>query len=914
MHTDRPKHADNHPKSYDSGVELIRDEDIFLLLKKRYNHRWANFKDCGKEVSEGIFYETICLLENLERQLGLVYDRAYLTRDDFLVAQKNGDQKTINQIIKFYEELRVERDLIDRVLPTHSFSKNVQAYITYLKRYPDSPFWKKESGWCIGAFPHESVFTFFEKYLGDVHTGQFEESTLATEVEIAQSASDIKQHSSAESINIKKIDPVAVDLFADETKIGVFEEFEEGKKQFNQFLAKHKSLRVMCLEIKLTPQETTIKKMWGALGKKKGSLQGCFRLLADRYDLLAEYSRIEIGQNASLILQWVLLFKGHSSLDSRMVRATIKQELELQMNADDHWGTKPFKVDIRDLGRLFHLVDSKYKDVIKARSKSERQAFEYWVLGYLYCVDNFLRPNLSCIADSPYVDRHDEHSVSLGIIERPPVNNQSISHRRHQTKTDIERIDDFIDLDFSAESNKIWKKNNLPKQAKDDLRLLALLYLQYKDRLSVDYRERDNLLKLLLSIEHFMRLIQHNPVQVLIEEYLPQSQIEKSPLKCLSQQAKQYLHIGQQLKQLGLSLTEQIAELDFVGWRVRLFLQLFIEHPWGFQTNLDGRAGLEFCLGRFKDSQHYRVGDLQGSSSLIDIEKKEIVSVERNRAKAKDYLNKAIIQDVFAFRLKFTYQPNKAFTTAENVTAFNALLTDFLKNLKRTRRISGESLVAYVGTRMFIDNVLNADITLIFSAQNLSDYDEQKNEECIKQSREKVIGYWEKYLSTKELKISKSTIASTVQHLYRKVFKDENLDVSQSAMITSLSGSSDLIHIKHHDSKKLRSFKSELADFYSGHGLLCRWEFAVLENLTSIDKGHISKSMDQFLKGHVASAKIKPSKSKQVITLAQSKIEEAKCTDEEDVDNEEQVVSIEEMRSKLIQQSLDVVESIKCDI
>jgi hypothetical protein len=64
---------------------------------------------------------------------------------------------------------------------------------------------------------------------------------------------------------------------------------------------------------------------------------------------------------------------------------------------------------------------------------------------------------------------------------------------------------------------------------------------------------------------------------------------------------------------------------------------------------------------------------------LFDIEKQEAVSVKRNQAKAKDYLNKAIKHDVFAFRMEFSYQPNEAFTPTENVTAFNALLTDFKK-------------------------------------------------------------------------------------------------------------------------------------------------------------------------------------------------------------------------------------------
>ena len=652
----------------------------------------------------------------------------------------------------------------------------------------------------------------------------------------------------------------------------------------------------MCFEIILTPQETTIKKMWRALDRKRGGLQGCFRLLEDRYGLLAEYSRIEIGINASLVLQWVLLFKGHDPLDIRRVRTSIQQELESQMNADDHWDTQSFKVDIRDLGHLFHLMDSRYKDVIKARSKSERQAFEYWVLGYLYCVDYFLKPNLSCIADSPYVDRHYEHSVSLGVIESSFDTGRNINHKQHQNKEEIERVDDFIDLDFNAEDKQIWKNNNLPKQAKDDLTLLALVYSQYKKMLPVaSWRERESCLKLLLSIEHFMRLIQHNPVQVLVEEYLPQSQIEKFPLKCLSQQAKQYLVIGQQLKQFSRSLTEQIADLAFVGWRVRLFLHLFIENVWGFQISSDGIADLKSCLANFKDLEHYRTPEQEECLFLFDVERQEAVSVKRNQAKAKDYLNKAIIQDVFAFRLVFSYQPNKAFTTEDNITAFNAVLTDFLKNLKRTRKISGESLVAYVGTRIFIDKVLNADIALIFSAQNLSDYDEKKNKEHMFETREKVIKHWENYISIKEMHISESKkVSAATQSNYMNVFKNGDLKVASYYLIASLHRPLYVLHIKHHDTQTLRLFKTDVVDFYSAQGLLCKWNSDMLKNLTPSDEGRGSRSMDQFLKGHVASVKSKPLKSKLATTLAHSKIKEAKGIDEELADKKKQVISMDE--------------------
>ena len=181
MNIDNPKYVYDQSSNYDLGTNLIKPEDLFRLLKKRHNQRWASYKAHSKEISEGIFYETICLLENLERQLGMVYNRAYPTRDEFLIALEHGDQQRLNQIIKFYEELRVERDLIEYAQPTHTFGKNVKSYIDYLKRYPDSLFWKKGEGWQVETFHHETIFDFFETYLGGVHLGQIEPTALILE-------------------------------------------------------------------------------------------------------------------------------------------------------------------------------------------------------------------------------------------------------------------------------------------------------------------------------------------------------------------------------------------------------------------------------------------------------------------------------------------------------------------------------------------------------------------------------------------------------------------------------------------------------------------------------------------------------------------------------------------------------------
>src|SRR5690606_38529409 len=126
------------------------------------------------------------------------------------------------------------------------------------------------------------------------------------------------------------------------------------------------------------------------------------------------------------------------------------------------------------------------------------KAFEYWVLGYFYRVDSFLKPDLVRVADSIYVDKHLEHPVSFMAIKRSPSNDHNVNLRRdrEQIEACVEKIDDFINLDFSVEAKQIWKNNNLPKQAKDDLKLLELVYSQYKNMLPLSWREQENCVQL----------------------------------------------------------------------------------------------------------------------------------------------------------------------------------------------------------------------------------------------------------------------------------------------------------------------------------------------------------------------------------------------------------------------------------
>jgi hypothetical protein len=83
-------------------------------------------------------------------------------------------------------------------------------------------------------------------------------------------------------------------------------------------------------------------------------------------------------------------------------------------------------------------------------------------------------------------------------------------------------------------------------------------------------------------------------------------------------------------------------------------------------------------------------------------------------------------------------------------------------------------------TRVFIDNVLNADITMIFSAKNLLDYDDQKNKVHMVETSTKVSEYWKNYISIKEQKISKIKASAETRPNYLNLFKDENLKIGHA--------------------------------------------------------------------------------------------------------------------------------------
>lgn len=144
----------------------VEDEELFKFLKKiRYDQKLTAWKPrLGKKLQNGVFFETILLLENLQCSLKEVLNKATPTQDEYQQAVKNNDQHEIQSIIQFFERLRVDFDLVDYACD-HIFSSLVRSFLIFLRSHPHSPFNTVGDAWTQATFPASDVFESIEQYL-----------------------------------------------------------------------------------------------------------------------------------------------------------------------------------------------------------------------------------------------------------------------------------------------------------------------------------------------------------------------------------------------------------------------------------------------------------------------------------------------------------------------------------------------------------------------------------------------------------------------------------------------------------------------------------------------------------------------------------------------------------------------------
>ncbi|MHA3049961.1 hypothetical protein [Acinetobacter sp. ANC 4639] len=816
-------HAQNSEGNFPS---LMEDEDLFKVLKKRYHVKLSSV-GVNQKIITGVFYETICMLENLENTLKKIHSGAYPTREEFSNPKSEQRQK---EIIGFYQSLCVDKKILKYAQGIYSFSKDIQAFIKYLRKN-ENPFLKADGkAWAQNNFPANFVFDFVEKYVL-FHEQVVKEGedpiqiSRLTEIETTQQ--DEKSGSADQPV---KIDSKKNDIH--ELTPAIYKRFYDAVTDLKMLLDKHQQLYVLCLDIDFLPQEERVEKNPRALEERKLAIQNFMHDLDPRYGLIRTYSRLEIGINHRLNHHVILLFKvkKNSVIDPREIKAELEVIMENRMAvADDFLKSQKFDINIRirDFKDVIASLDTKFPktNIIKARATLARQKFEYWILGYFFLVDIHLKPDLSLIIDSPYIDQHYldglvVEDIDSEEIETEPPHRKVIDDRKSGRGGDpLEKLKAY-DLDQSLE-----KVKNLPKTVAQELEQVVSLYSEYAQLFDWDKEH----LKLLFLIEYFMRVIQHNHIEAFTCPHVSRDVIKNNPDKYLSYVAKLFVAIHQMMVK-GISDRREIQVNSWVGWRVKEFFELY-DSCRHIHTNL--LINLDTYLKRFKIPFYN------------EIEKAESVKASKNSLEAKEYLKKMIKRDVFALRFEFSYVQAEHSTKQQALEAFHLILTDFLKNLKRTKKLSTAKLVAYLGTRFFQDNQLHADVTFIFDAQELLD-DDLKSEKMIQEVEGKIAVSLGKYLLTKQEKMdvydNKKAQTTQLRHAIQAIDK-----LKIQALSTDFPQP-----IKYHDKKALRAFIDKTISFYTTHALLCTWKPA-LESLIDPENKEKSKllNMKQFLKGRI---------------------------------------------------------------
>lgn len=891
------------------GENVIKDEDLFKLLKKTYNIKYDYVKANFESVRGGIFNETISMIENLEQKLLLIHKKAYPTKEEFLLAKQNNDRIALDKILKFYWSMRVDLQLLLCGLGTHQFSQNIRVYIRSLQNSKyGRPLLIEGNEWNIDTFPADDIFKFIDELI--IFTSNIalqqrerEEKEKQEENEASQKAfggvsGQYEEKSLFELQNQFSPNEIACEagVQLDPERgltLSFLERFAQEKENFREKLVKYKKLQVLFLEITLQPQECTAEKRLILLLENRFKLTGCCNAILASYDLLTSYSTLELGVNFCIILKVVLVFREKRNLNFHVLKLSLKNNFIKQMNDTEEGKKQDFKITIRDMGEIIKYLDDRYSDVIMYRSTAARNAFEYWLLGYFYRVNYFLKPELGTIGDTPFIDKH---SDNIFVYSSKLVPDEKKAPRQKQNSP-VQQVKFFSQLHFSKQQKHIWRITDLPEHVEEDLRLITLFYKHSFSEQELGLT-RENLFKLgkklalLLHIEHFMRLLQYksDSACVGLRSKLTISEITKNPLKKLSKQAKQYLTIFNSMPQEPRSLNEMLTSSE-IGWRVKFFVTVFKKYGTEIPLGMRGVHELERRLKRFKVLTQDKINQ-QAIPDLFKMEKLAAIMLRRNQQNALDYLKNSLVEDVLAFRLQLSYNQaegkNSSLTFDEENIAFNELLSHFLKDLKRTKKNSNAVLLAFIGTRLFKAKRLSADITFFFSAKDLSDYDDEENKKRIEETIEKVQSYWKEYIKNKQIHrkqtaqyIKGQTVENIAEQNKDSQHTPDMYDLSNyvfqaiSKYLTISEEKCSFTILKLHEDKRLQQLQSSIVDFYVAHALLCTWKISSPpekikqdietthqdEKETNKDdyiekkgKGGRPKRIDQFIKGHVISS------------------------------------------------------------
>ncbi|ESK40628.1 hypothetical protein P256_01083 [Acinetobacter nectaris CIP 110549] len=765
----------------------MEKKEIYKQLKTVYEK-----SECYKKDQ----HDLISMLENLSCILDEISNSTYPNEVEYQKAKAEKNFRLLEEYLAFYKKLYVDLDLIEMGRRRYDFEFNILIYLRYISSENYYYLIKNCSSWTIDAFPQEDFFNFFNYFIK-----YFEQKKQS----VAQIQFDDRSFQAACEVFDTQVE-VNVPLF--------FCDFLINIKFFNERL-----INIECLLYEHTSR------------------------LMQEYGLVLEYSRKEVDLYNHFFIQKIYVFKKVGSMSDScrvtLIRGVLGESL-----------TTLFGEGWFDIVDRTETINAKISDSIHAIDTSiilgKQHSFKELVLGYIYNVNNILKP----IFCDNWLNTNSlsEYNGEVSWIELKETSNVSIKEGIFNNHLAVEcakkpkdistvktKIKKFIELDIPEKY--ITKIKNLPKEIKDEIQMMRVFYLNNFDSNDTD---------LFLDIEYFMRIIQFNKNNVFTiasNSLVEQDKIFKKAQKLLSEEAKIYLGIAKKLLKVDESTLVKWKENSFISHRVKKVLYLHSQRGLEKFFEIDKRGIVEFNhrLNILKET------DKNSRNDIFILNHNDSIKISKNKEQVKNYLDKYLQSSFFALRLKFYFALRPHGSLEKNLKLFK----DYLKNLKRTKKNSGANLLAHLGVHALDSyDTFFIDVTLIFQSDFPLDMPEQDIKTYIENVRTKTMDSWKNYVQNKKDNVEhqKVKLKQTANHVFdENSYKGLVFDVADEKICNSSMENQSFIEIKDYQKDQIKRFKDDISNLYMGYQLLYSWN-EILVHKRIVSK---TKSIRQLIRGNL---------------------------------------------------------------
>lgn len=740
-------------------LTYVGDEEVFKFLKKvRYDRKFSVWREhLGKEDAHGIFFETIVMLENLQRSIRAIFNKAKPTKDEYIDAIKHQDQSTIQSILEFFESLRLNNVLLEYA-SNHSFSGLVISFLQYLQFHQDAPFNKAGDAWTQKTFPVDAAFDCIEQY-----------EVFLTKHGLGQNITTVNKnkHSYTSALNSSeaRINRQYTEILSRyQEALDAFQEIEENKKlkkvyvlylsvDFN-LLDPHKDWSSPFMNIHLDPIFR--------------SLEGYIR---NTSDVLMYFIDYDYRMSNVMVMDIIIVLEYSQNLQLPQLFETIQQVIEISI------GTAPIKVYVRNLNEA---IKRKFKDKsavgILNLSKKALHDFKYWLLNCFYYKDLMISENYEAYF---YTNQLVASKPGIKLYSKKLVKEKQSKHEIQTDKTLYREVRNLSlpvlpeasqylkesDVIAILKDKPIWHDRELPSSIQKQLHGLHTLYAEQKEQYGWSLEQVDALNK----IELLMQMLRYyRPLTDISIEHL--NAVSTKPMTHLSLVEKQYLDVANWIECLVAVQKKSSSgdlDMDFVeqyhqqlSWRITAFIQFWKDHhsiaPSERLTKMINLSLKDTFSGICRYLKELHV--IANTVDMIKQEKQIILNALKNKEAGTCYLRQSLKKDVWLCRFQlwydFTVYDGSTDVLSDSVDrykAFSLLLSDFLKNIQRSPRRVGGHLVGYIGSYISLDKP-KVDLVFIFRH-------EEESLDIIDHQEERVLPiaqYWEGYIQMKEKILQKN--------------------------------------------------------------------------------------------------------------------------------------------------------------